>query len=85
VSDISETLREQKGNHEVADEQDGEGEPGDVLDAQSRSTPLTISAVSAKNAPVRITKTRSDIACTPVMRWLDGDRHEKVLTLKGVA
>ena len=62
VSDISETLREQKGRHEVAEEEDGDGEPGGVLDAHSRSTPLRMSEASAKNAPVSITKTRSDIA-----------------------
>jgi hypothetical protein len=61
VSDISETLREQKGRHEVAEEQDGDGESRGVLDAHSRSTPLRMRAVSAKNAPVRITNTRSDI------------------------
>jgi hypothetical protein len=27
VSDISETLREQKGRHEVAQQEDGDGEP----------------------------------------------------------
>jgi hypothetical protein len=69
VSDISETLREKKGYHEVAEQEDRQGEPGDVLDAHSRSTPFTISVASAKNAPVMITKTRSVIACTPVVRW----------------
>jgi hypothetical protein len=39
--------------------------------------------VSAKNAPVRITKTRSDIACTPVVKWLDGD-HQEVQSKPGV-
>jgi len=61
VSDISETLREQKGRHEVAEEEDGDGEPGGVLDAHSRSTPLRMSEASAKNAPVRMTNTRSDM------------------------
>jgi hypothetical protein len=61
VSDISETLREQKGRHEVAEEEDGDDKPRGVLDAHSRSTPLTISEASAKNATVRITNTRSDM------------------------
>jgi hypothetical protein len=61
VSDISETLREQKGRHEVAEKEDGDDQPRGVLDAHSRSTPFTMSATSAKNAPVRITNTRSDI------------------------
>jgi hypothetical protein len=70
VSDISETLREQKSHHEVAEEEHGEGEPGGVLDAHGRSTPLTMSVRSAKNAPERIRKTRSDIALQ-TSRWLD--------------
>jgi hypothetical protein len=69
VSDISETLREQQGRHKVAQEKDRDGQPGCVLDAHSRSTPFTISARSAKNAPVRITKRRSDTGLTPVVRW----------------
>jgi hypothetical protein len=61
VSDISESLREEKGHDEVAEEEDGEGETCGVLDAHSRSTPLTISPAMAKNAAVRITNTRSDM------------------------
>jgi len=61
VSDISETLREQKGRHKVAEEEDGDDKPRCVLYAHSRSTPLMISEASAKNAPVRITNTRSDM------------------------
>jgi hypothetical protein len=73
VSDISETLREQKGRHEVAEEEDGDDQPRGVLDAHSRSTPLTMSEARAKNAPVRITNTRSDIAVLLVIKRLDGD------------
>jgi hypothetical protein len=61
VSDISETLREQKGRHQVAEQEDGDEKSRGVLDAHSRSTPLTMSEASAKNATVRITNTRSDI------------------------
>jgi hypothetical protein len=61
VSDISETLREQKGRYQVAEEENGDDKPHGVLDAHSRSTPLTMSDASAKNAKVRITNTRSDI------------------------
>jgi hypothetical protein len=61
VSDISETLREQKGRHKVAKKKDGHGKPRGVLDAHSRSTPLRMSEASAKNAAVRMTNTRSDM------------------------
>src|SRR5664280_193321 len=61
VSDISETLREQKGRHQVAQKEDGHCQTRCVLYAHSRSTPLTISDKSAKNAMMRIRKPRSDI------------------------
>jgi hypothetical protein len=66
VSDISETLGEEQGRHEVAEEQDRDGEPGGVLGAHSRSTPLTMRARSEKNAPVRITKARSGIVALQI-------------------
>ena len=59
VSDISETLREEHGHREVADEQDGHDQTNEVLRGHNRSTPLTMRAVSAKNAMVRTTNTRS--------------------------
>ena len=59
VSDISETLREQQGHSEVAEQEDGDDQSDGVLHAHSRSTPFTISADMAKNATVSITKTRS--------------------------
>ena len=65
VSDISESLREQERYEEVAEKQDADGEPGDDLDAHSRSTPLTISAVSAKKATARATNSRSAMR-TPI-------------------
>jgi hypothetical protein len=61
VSDISETLREQQGRHQVAQKENRNSEPYGVLYAHNRSTPLTISEASAKNAMMRITKPRSDI------------------------
>jgi hypothetical protein len=61
VSDISETLREQQGHHEVAEQERGEDESRVVLERHSRSTPLRISAMAAKNATVTITNTRSAI------------------------
>ena len=59
MSDISETLREQEGYPQVAEEEDGNDQADGVLHAHKRSTPFTISADKAKNAMVRITKTRS--------------------------
>jgi hypothetical protein len=61
VSDISETLGEQQGYHEIAEQENREREPHGVLHVHNRSTPLTINDASAKNAPVRITNTRSDM------------------------
>jgi hypothetical protein len=58
---MSETLREKEGYGEVADEQDGHDESDRVRHAHNRSTPLTTSAVTAKNATVRIRKIRSAI------------------------
>jgi hypothetical protein len=84
VSDISESLGEQQGGDEVAEEENRDGEPGGVFDAHSRSTPRTISVISAKDATVRITNTRSDIACTPVIKWLGGDHAASLDAEKGV-
>jgi hypothetical protein len=61
VSDISEPLREQQGHDEVAEEEGGEDESRGVLEGHSRSTPLRISAMRAKNTTVTITNTRSAI------------------------
>jgi hypothetical protein len=61
VSDISETLRKEKGYPEIAEKEDGNDQADGVLPAHSRSTPFTISAVTAKNATVRITNTRSSM------------------------
>ena len=59
MSDISETLREQEGHHEVAEEKDGEEEARGVLEAHSRSTPLRTSARAANATTVTITNSRS--------------------------
>ena len=49
MSDISETLREQQGHDEVAEEEDGEDEADAAfVEAHSRSTPLRTSAMPAK-------------------------------------
>ena len=66
---MSEPLREQEGQEQVDDQQRPSDETHDVLEAHSRSTPLTINAASAKNATVTITNTTSAIRCTPVGRW----------------
>jgi hypothetical protein len=84
VSDISESLGVQQGGDEVAEEEDSDGEPRGVLDAHSRSTPLTIIVISAKDATVRITNTRSDIAVLPVIKWLGGDHKASFDAEKGV-
>src|SRR5262245_11474409 len=57
----SEALREEQGHHEVADEQDRHDETGDILGTHSRSTPLTISAATAKNATVTTMNRKSCI------------------------
>ena len=75
MSDISESLREEQGRDEVADQQNGEDEAGDVLDAHSRSTPFTISAAKAKKATVRTTNTTSAMQ-TPIIRWSVRPRDE---------
>jgi hypothetical protein len=61
VPGISETLREQQSRYKIAEEENTDGESSGVLDAHSRSIPLTINALSAKNATVRITSTRSSM------------------------
>jgi hypothetical protein len=83
VSDISETLRKQKGRHKVAKQEDGDRQSRGVLYAHSRSTPLTISEASAKNAAVRITKRRSDIfVALQSSGGLNGD-HDGILGARG--
>jgi hypothetical protein len=42
VSLISETLREQEGDHEVAEDQDAQDQTDQVVGAHSRSTPFRI-------------------------------------------
>jgi hypothetical protein len=78
VSDISETLREEKSRHEVAEKKNGHDKPRGILDAHSRSTPLRMSEASAKNAPVRITNTRSDMHGLQSSGGLNGD-HDGIL------
>ena len=88
MSDISEPLGEQQGHDEVAEEEDGEDEAGDVLEAHSRSTPLRTSAMPAKNTTVRITNTRSairdssrQVACSTTRRfWFSAPGQRPVLT-----
>jgi hypothetical protein len=52
VSDISETLREQKGHQQVAEEKDAHDEPDDVVRAHSRSTALRIRNAMRKKRAV---------------------------------
>jgi hypothetical protein len=55
VSDMSETLREEEGDHEVAEDEDAEDQADDVLGAHSRSVPFRISRIS-RNSPAVINR-----------------------------
>jgi hypothetical protein len=68
VSDISEALRKQQGDHQVADEQNADDDADDVVDAHSRSTAFTISAAKAKNRLTMRRKIRSAIAVLHIVR-----------------
>jgi hypothetical protein len=50
---MSETLREEEGHQEVAEEQDAHDEPDHVLRAHSRSTAFRMRNATAKKAAVR--------------------------------
>ena len=50
VSDMSETFREDKGDDQVAEDQDARDEPDQVLRAHSRSTPFTTNRAKTKRA-----------------------------------
>jgi hypothetical protein len=76
---MSETLREQQGDHEIADEEDRQAKPDDVGSAHSRSTPLTINAATAKNTTVKITKTRSAMHKLQFDGWPGIGRKTSVL------
>jgi hypothetical protein len=57
----SETLRKQQGHHEVAGQEHGQDETGDVLRAHSRSTPFKMASDTRKNRQVSPMRTRSGI------------------------
>jgi hypothetical protein len=52
---MSETLREQQGHQQVAEEKDAEDQADEVGRAHSRSTPLRISSAMRKKRAVRTT------------------------------
>jgi hypothetical protein len=49
---MSETLREEKGRHEVGQQDDAQDEPNEVLGAHSRSTALRTSRDTVKKRAV---------------------------------
>jgi hypothetical protein len=55
----SETLREQQGDHEVAEDEERHDEGYGVLGAHSRSTALRTSAATMKKRPLNARKARS--------------------------
>jgi hypothetical protein len=50
---MSETLREEEGDYEVAEDEDGQDQADRVLGAHSRSTPLRTSRITTNRATVR--------------------------------
>jgi hypothetical protein len=59
---LSEPLREDQGEDEIAQQGDGHDQADDILDAHSRVTPLATRATSANTATVTTTKATSAIA-----------------------
>ena len=59
---VSEPLREDQGEDEIAQQGDGHDEADDVLGGHSFVTPLAMRATSAKDASTVTTKARSAIA-----------------------
>ncbi|GLW58335.1 hypothetical protein Kpho01_63460 [Kitasatospora phosalacinea] len=70
---MSELLRVDQGEDEVADQRGGDEETRCVLGAHSFSTPRAIRAMTANTATVTPTWSRSDMASTKVAR--NGDRR----------
>jgi hypothetical protein len=50
---MSETLRKEEGQQEVAEQEGADDEPDEVVGAHSRSSPLRTSSATRKNSPVR--------------------------------
>jgi hypothetical protein len=49
---MSETLREEEGDHQVAEDEDAEDQSDEVLGAHSRSAPFRIRRITTKIATV---------------------------------
>ena len=71
VSDMSETLREEKGEQQVAEENGAHDEADRVVAAHSRSTPLSTSSASRKNRQVRPRYSTSSMHPCKRGRWPD--------------